>query len=236
VKLRKPVQNLLVDVAALIAFVMMLGTGFMLRYVLPPGSGGAEGAHGGAREYLTVWGLSRHEWGSVHYGVSLALLAILALHLLLHWQWIVAMVRGKPREASGLRVAVGVVGLVGVILLAAAPLLSPVERQARVSERPQPAARSITGTESAPLADPAPAASADTTAPVVSGAPRPRHASHAVQGRMTLTEVADECGLDLPRLLAGLSLPADTPGSERVGRLQARGALTIRDVRRLCDR
>jgi hypothetical protein len=45
------------------------------------------------------------------------------------------MVRGQQREGSGIRVALGLVGLVAILVLAAAPLFSPVERVAPARRR-----------------------------------------------------------------------------------------------------
>jgi len=63
--------------------------------------------------------------GQYSFDLALALMAVLSLHLLLHWQWIVCMAKGKPREGSGIRVAVGVLGLVSLLVLAFAPFFTP---------------------------------------------------------------------------------------------------------------
>lgn len=52
-------------------------------------------------------------------------MAVLAIHLVLHWKWIVCVIRGKPLEGSDYRLALGVIGLLAVLLLAAAPMFSP---------------------------------------------------------------------------------------------------------------
>ena len=89
-----------------------------MRYILPPGSG----------RYSTIWGLDRHEWGDIHFLISVTFFAVLALHLVQHWRWIVNVITGRPRDDSGFRVGLGIVGLVAVIALSISPLLTPVER------------------------------------------------------------------------------------------------------------
>lgn len=222
--MRKPTQNLIVDAAAFVALALMLGTGFLLRYVLPPGSGSAVGAHGtGAREYLTVWGLSRHEWGDVHYWVSLILMALLALHLVLHWSWISSMVRGRSREGSGRRVALGVLGLVGVIALVAAPLLSPVEQQQRQPGR------------TAPLAAPdTTAATGDADGPTRGRYHRIRDVAEFIDAQTTLAEAAARCGADAAAFRRRFGLPHDEPLRSRLGRLEGAGLVTVEEVRRAC--
>jgi hypothetical protein len=115
--MKRPVLNFVIDTAAFAGFILLATTGVLMRYILPPGSGGAR----------LIWGMDRHEWGAIHFWISLTLLAILALHLVLHWQWIITTVTGRTREGSGLRAGLGIVGLLGMVALAASPLFSDIE-------------------------------------------------------------------------------------------------------------
>ncbi len=108
--------NPIIDVVAFAGFVVLTTTGVLMRYILPPGSG----------HYSTIWGLDRHEWGGIHFWIAVIFFLILALHLVLHWRWIVSVVSGRPREGSGLRAGLGLVGLAAVVAIAVAPLLTPV--------------------------------------------------------------------------------------------------------------
>lgn len=110
--------NFIIDVVAFAGFVVLTTTGVLMRYVLPPGSG----------HYSTIWRLDRHDWGGLHFWIAGVFFLILALHLVLHWRWIVTVLTGRPREGSGFRAGLGVVGLIAVVALAIAPLLAPVER------------------------------------------------------------------------------------------------------------
>lgn len=112
--------NLIIDIIAFTGFVVLATTGVLMHYLLPPGSG----------RYSTIWGLDRHEWGGIHFWLAIIFFSILALHLLLHWRWLLSTLTGRPREGSGLRLGLGVVGLVTVIALSVAPLLAPVEIKA----------------------------------------------------------------------------------------------------------
>lgn len=110
--------NFIIDIVAFVGFVVLTTTGVLMRYMLPPGSG----------HYSTIWSLDRHEWGGIHFWISVVFFLLLALHLVLHWRWIVSVVTGRPREGSGFRVGLGVVGLTAVVALAISPLLTPVEK------------------------------------------------------------------------------------------------------------
>lgn len=109
--------NFTFDAAAFAGFVFLTTTGVLMRYVLPPGS----------RRFSTIWGLDRHGWGDIHFWISIVFLGLLAMHLLLHWRWVTNILTGKPREGSGLRAGLGIVGVVGLLALAIAPLLSPID-------------------------------------------------------------------------------------------------------------
>jgi hypothetical protein len=117
-----------VDSCGFVGFVLLTATGVLMRYVLPPGSG----------RFTTLWTLDRHEWGSLHFWLAIVLLAVLAFHLFLHWRWIATVARGRPREGSGARVALGAVGVVALLALALAPFMSPVERAAGELRAPGP--------------------------------------------------------------------------------------------------
>jgi len=118
--------NAIIDAVAFVAFMCLASTGLILRYQLPPGSGGAVGrgmGRGSLQQPVELlWGLTRHDWGDYHYWIALALLAVLSVHLFLHWKWIVCVVRGQRTESSGLRLAVGLFAFVMVTLAVALPL------------------------------------------------------------------------------------------------------------------
>ena len=109
--------NFIFDAVAFAGFVFLTTTGVLMRYVLPPGS----------RRFSTIWGLDRHGWGDIHFWISIAFLGILTMHLLLHWRWVMNILTGKPGEGSGLRAGLGIIGAVGLLALALAPLLSPID-------------------------------------------------------------------------------------------------------------
>lgn len=115
--------NFIIDSVAFVILMVMTSTGLLMRYYLPPGL--CDKRH-------TMLGLQRHEWGDLHFWLALVFFSLMALHIFLHWRWIVGVVKGKPGEGSGLRAAMGIFGLVMVVALSATPLLFPV----KVAEAP----------------------------------------------------------------------------------------------------
>jgi len=105
------------DVLAFICFVFVISTGILIRYTLPTKSG----------RYSEIFGLSRHEWGDVHFYITSIFLIILATHLLLHWRFIRKLFQGKVKEAGNSRLVLGIIGLLAILALAAAPFVVPKE-------------------------------------------------------------------------------------------------------------
>jgi hypothetical protein len=115
--MRRAKLNFVIDAVGFAGFVFLMATGVLVRYVLPPGSG----------RHTTLWGLDRHEWGSIHFWIAVTFLCVVALHLFYHWRWIVSVVRGRPREGSGMRLALGALALVAVVAMALVPFVASVE-------------------------------------------------------------------------------------------------------------
>jgi mono/diheme cytochrome c family protein len=111
--MKRPPLNLIVDLAAALLFAGMTATGYILYGPLPPGTNKSH----------VLWGLSRHQWGEVHTGISLALLASLAVHVALHWPWVVVVVRRQFGLATAehgchLRAAGVTLVVIGTVLVA----------------------------------------------------------------------------------------------------------------------
>ncbi len=126
--MNRPTLNLIIDTIAAAGLLGMLATGYVLRFPLPPGTN---------RE-LALWGLSRHQWGDIHFWASAALITTLTIHVILHWQWIVTMVQKRVlgREATGGEHLRG--GLVAAAITIAALAAFAITAHATVGPRTEP--------------------------------------------------------------------------------------------------
>jgi len=107
--MKRFLDNLIVDLIAAGLMIGMLATGYIIRFPLPPGS----------NKYLTLWGLTRHEWGDIHFWISLGLLAVVLLHVCLHWQWLVISVKRRLPWTTGSATSPLVSGLMTLLVLGA---------------------------------------------------------------------------------------------------------------------
>jgi hypothetical protein len=206
--MKRPQLNFLVDAAAFVLFLALMSSGLLLRYQLPPGSGEVE-RHGPGRESAErvisqLWGQTRHEWGDVHFWISVVLICVLALHLFLHWHWIVGIMRGKPSEASGWRFGIGVAAFLAIIFLSLTPLFTPTQQATRQQL----------------LADEANSDAA--VAPL-----------DELRGSLTLEDAAEISGVPVSELRERLDLPQDTSSQARLGRTLRENGKTMSDFRQL---
>lgn len=72
--------NFWVDVLTLIDLLGLVVTGATIKWLLPPGQSGGYG--------MTLWGWGRHDFGDLHLWLGIGFMALVALHLFLHWSWI----------------------------------------------------------------------------------------------------------------------------------------------------
>lgn len=189
--MKKEKINFAIDAAAFAAFVLLASTGVLMSYVLPPGSG----------HFSTLWGMDRHEWGKLHFWVAIALMVFLGLHLLLHWRWIVCMIKGRPREGSGLRAALSIVAVTSLLGLAALPFWGTVEQTG--GEPPHKMRSSIQDNSD----------------------------SSGIDGSMTLADVEKLTGIPASVLLRELGMPSNVSTDVSLGKLRKKYRFEISDVR-----
>jgi hypothetical protein len=209
--------NFVIDGVAFAALLVLLSSGMVLEFQLPPGSGErvpmGSGRGAWSHPVVTLWGWTRHEWGAFHYWGALALCGVLAAHVLLHWKWILGVVRGKPNNASGFRLGVGAVSLAFFTFLCAAPLMS--------------ASRTV------PRSELSSSPSAAEGAPSTVGANATAHDDEfqALRGSMTFRQIAEATKVSPDDVMKALGLAAETDADERAGQYLRRHNLTMSDLR-----
>ena len=221
--MRKNTVNFLADLPTLLAILAMTGTGLILKYSLPPGSGGRG---------LMLWGLGRHDWGGVHFWIAVGLGVLLVVHLVLHWPWVVGTFRrltsrtgaraGRPAamvlNVSCVAFLLATVAAAGGFALVANSSVSTSAALARGHAREH--------------AEVQPGSSGfGRTAGSESAAEDHDHGPLHIRGSMTLADVALESGLPVTTLLALLELPDGTSSQERLGMLCRTHGLSMSTVR-----
>jgi len=97
---KKSKTNLFINGAMFFLMSFMTSSGLLMKFVLIPGS--QRQLKFGRNVDLFLLGMDRHDWGTIHLVVGFMLIALLALHIALHWR----KVRGifsKLVSSRGLR-------------------------------------------------------------------------------------------------------------------------------------
>jgi hypothetical protein len=83
--------NFTIDLVSFINLLCLIFTGLIVKYILPPGSGGqGRLLHEGlGREHIKqFWHMSRHDWGNIHFYLAVLFVILMTVHIILHWAWI----------------------------------------------------------------------------------------------------------------------------------------------------
>jgi hypothetical protein len=102
---RRVTVNFLVDIFGFVVFLFLVGTGVIIKYILEPGTGGGLRGGRGGGEVETFLSLRRHEWGTIHFWISVIFVVIVVVHILLHYKWIKAYLQnvwfaGRKKKAG----------------------------------------------------------------------------------------------------------------------------------------
>jgi len=90
--------------ASFVVFLVEAVSGFVLWLALPNGSGGGRGRGGlGGETFI----FDRHTWLAIHDWAAVVLVVLIAVHVAMHWKWIVrttrSLFRGSRRSIVGSR-------------------------------------------------------------------------------------------------------------------------------------
>ena len=120
--------NLVIDALLLLCIAAIAGIGLLMKYVLVPGYQRWEIYNRNVE--LFFWGLGRHDWGAIHFVIACVFLALLILHIALHWGMIIAIYR-KLIPSRLVRCIIAVILISLTILLFVFPYFVKPEIQER---------------------------------------------------------------------------------------------------------
>ena len=96
--------NFILDLMSFLNLLVLMFTGYVMRYILPPGTGGlGRELHGGSGRGINakdLWSMTRHEWGSIHFYLAVAFVVLMIVHIILHWKWITYYVKSVVSRKS----------------------------------------------------------------------------------------------------------------------------------------
>jgi hypothetical protein len=130
----KGTLNFIIDAIMFVCLAAIAGLGLLMEYIMPPGRRLWELY--GSNPYITWLGYDRHDWGVIHFYLALAFLALLVLHIFLHWNQILGMFHHLVPNART-RFKVALIFMLISLLLIYFPFLITPEKQSRGRHRSQ---------------------------------------------------------------------------------------------------
>lgn len=199
--MKRNTVNFLIDVLTFLVFFAMFWIGLLIHYVLPPS--------GGRGHTLTLWGMDRHDYGNAHFYLALAMVALIIVHLWLHWPWVCSILSnlfGASQPNRNRRTLYGMALLLVIGIVTAGSLLW-VETQVKYTHGEEQERHGYEAFEANELP--------------------------YITGRTTLSQAAEMAGISVEQLISELKLPSNINPSERLGRLKRQYGFEIEDVRRI---
>ncbi|MGV8091227.1 MAG: DUF4405 domain-containing protein [Mangrovibacterium sp.] len=229
--------NLSIDIIMLLLLMPLAGIGFLIKYVLIPGIQRNE-RYGGDVE-LEFWGLTRHQWGSVHLIISIVFLVLLLIHIILHWKMIVCIFGRMVPNKTLRAMSATLIACIGFLLIAFPLFVKPeiVTRESLHLNRKfkQETQRAVPRGIREEVSK---EAEKDTVVSPPVGLNKPEQAlsevvfaDHEINGSQTLQFIAGKYGIPAEKLAADLNIPSNRAG-EKLGRLRKQYAFTMDDVRK----
>ncbi|MCX8037726.1 MAG: DUF4405 domain-containing protein [Candidatus Sumerlaeia bacterium] len=240
--MKKSNWNFIIDTLLLLLTAFMTGKGLLLKYVLIPGR--ERQIVYGSNVELQMFGLDRHQWGTIHLYAGYAMIALVILHIILHWNVIPSMYR-KLIAWRGLRTGVAIAYVVVCLLLVFFPfMIEPTVleggegrglgggkgygrgkgAQRQAEQQPSAPAQAAEGTgQTAPPGS-------DAYSEKGSALHGERGKSSGIKGYMTLGEAAGQYGVSPEELARELGIREAVSSNARLGQLRQQYNFTMEDV------
>jgi len=227
--------NLSIDMILLLLMMPIAGIGFLMKYILIPGI--QRNPIYGNNVDLEFWGLSRHEWGTIHLVLSLTFLALLILHIYFHWNMILNILKRMIPNKTWQIVFASLLTVISLLLISFPLFVKPeiVEREPLYRNRNDKNINLLHGlTEPNQFSKKTDNTLLDNNITGKQNIFRQNHQSaneeYEVFGYQTLQFVANKYNVPVSKIAADLNIPLTMTG-EKLGRLKKRYSFTMDDVR-----
>lgn len=128
--MKRSVVNFIINTTMTLCMSAIIGTGFLIKYTLIPGQD--RWLKYGSNVQLYFLEMDRHQWGTIHLILGFVLIALLAIHIFLHWK-IITNVYKKLVKQPLMKKVVALLFFILCLLLILGPFLvnpeiEPIEK------------------------------------------------------------------------------------------------------------
>jgi len=255
--MKKSKLNLVIDAIMLVVMMALIGVGLLNKYVLL--SGQEKWAKFGKNLDLTLFGLDRHEWNTIHFILGILLFALLLLHIWFHWNMVVHIYQNIIKNRK-VRIVLAIALLAVSVVLIAFPLFINAEIEnhdyqgerhysGRNKDAKERDGQYLQKTESTNIENPVIDSDKNTqlgnieiknnqekinSPKHVTDVKKEEHhnipANIEVMGSMTLKFVAEKYDVPVNLIKSKLNIPQSTSNYEKLGRLRRVHGFTMSEV------
>ncbi len=230
--------NFIIDAIMFVLMAAIAGLGLLIKYVLLPGT--ERWIKYGRSVDLTFWGLDRHDWGRIHLILALVLVALLALHIILHWNLTVCLFKNLISGKKS-RIFSTIFLVVITVVLVIFPFFIQVdvydtatgrERFHSLSEGVTPAEIETKTSDN----NKSEGESFEIEKPVQKIEEHKEHEHHdidpsiEVKGYMTLSEISRKYNIPEDYFKSKLDLPSSVSGSDQLGHLRKQYGFKMSEI------
>jgi len=220
--------NLIIDGIMLILMSIIAGLGLLMKYVLVPGF--KRNDIYGKDVELFWFGYDRHWWGNLHYILSIILVALIALHIILHWKMIVSIFE-RMVSIKGFRIAFGIILLVISIFL----IVSTLFVKPQVEEEFSGHSHKVIQQDQAKTIEKQTKTNINDATPL--NEKKHEHSnSEDIKGSMTLNEIAEKYNISADIIKHEMNIPTSVSNDSKAGRLKREYGFSIDELREVAER
>jgi len=219
--MKKQKLNLIIDILLLILMAAIMGIGFLLKFRLL--SGHEKWEKYGANLDTTLFGLDRHQWGTIHLILGLTLFVVLVLHIWFHWNMIICIFK-KLIKNKGPRIVFTIVLCLLTLFFLIAPFVFNIEiediREKQGYYKSHLQEKNIDNNSNKGNAlnkenDKSPKLKTIRNKKNQKASPEIE-----IKGFMSITDVSKKFNIPADKIKKHLGIPQSTPDSKRLGNLR----------------
>jgi len=240
--MKKQKFNYLIDLLMLLAMLAIASIGFVIKYVLVSGSRRWEIYENNMEQ--TFWGMDRHDWGDVHLVLGIVLMALLILHIILHFNWVICMTK-KAISQKPLRYIIVSLALLIILFCAAFPFIIKYNiqtgihkeyhtRELKADEKLEQSLGTLkekTEEQQKKIKTPANQIHQPPGKETRKINEEKAWEDIDIKGYMTFFEIETEFSIPSEILINKLGLPPNTPKNERLGRIKKNRNFTMEEIK-----
>ena len=225
--MKKSTLNFIIDALMFLCMAAIAGIGFLIKYTLISGQNRWIVYNDNVELYL--FGMDRHEWGSIHLILGYILLGLLALHIILHWKIVVTiynrLIKRKQLKQLTTVIFIIVSALMIIVPFLIKPEIVKIEHDKGRHESIHHIHNDKETDKSVSYDD-----KEELDATKNSTIQQNSNSSVEIKGSMTLDEVSKKYNVPIVYIKAKLNIPTSVSDYEKIGRLRKEFDIKMKDV------